>query len=109
MKDWEYHLSFRFKPGDVQALDKIVAWERAKGPMLGPLLQATRTSVIKALIEREVLRLNEEADRMSDRIRQAKEEGRRALDRLAEMPESPKERKTRLQRERRVAKRVPPA
>lgn len=99
------HISFRFSPNELQKLDKVVAWERSKGPMLSPPMQANRTSVIKALIERELIRLDDEADRTHQSLEKAKVEARRQHDRMAEFPETPGQRKTRLQRERRAAKR----
>ena len=101
-----FHINFRFSQGDLAQLDKIVSWERSKGPMLLPHMQPNRTSVLKALISREILRLNEEEDRMLEKLRGVKNSAREVLDRMENHAETPKERKARLQRDRRRAARL---
>lgn len=86
-------ISFRLTEHDINQLDKIVAWETKKGPMLLPSMCVNRTAVLRALIEREVLRLEDEEARIAQALVDAKK------------GETPKQRKSRVQRERRERKR----
>jgi hypothetical protein len=101
-----FHVAFRYSRSELASLDKLVDWERAKGPTMFPSQQANRTSVLKALVEREHMRLNEENENMMRKIEKAKENGRALLDKMQGEHETPLQRKNRLQRERRRAKRA---
>lgn len=100
------HVSFRFTKADVERLDFIVDWERQKGPVMFPSALANRTTVLKALIERERIRLLEEAAHVADTLKRAKRFQSELDEPRPIGEETPGQRKTRLQRERRARKRV---
>lgn len=110
-------VSFRFTEKDIYNLDRCVAAERARMQqycIMGDA--ANRTSTLRALIERECLRLDEELQQqreiMERRAQEAIREGERLLadQALAMMEkqepratkESDRQRKSRLQRQRRA-------
>ena len=96
-----FHRTMRWSQTELSDLDQLVHWERIKGPVLSPQQLANRTSVVKALIARELLRLSDESAKISDRLAVAHGLNYQHQAVPESNGETPKQRKTRLQRERR--------
>jgi hypothetical protein len=95
-------ISFRFTRDELSKLDKLVEWEKEKGPVMQPRMQANRTTVLKALIERELLRLADEQAKIAEKLAKAKKASPPPANGSNLFDETPGQRKTRLQRERRA-------
>lgn len=102
---YTFPVSFRFTDKDIQQLDSIVAWEKEKGPRSWVMSEPNRTNVLRALIEREVMRLADEKAKVAETLEKAKKRERPDSDFTQILGESATERKSRLQRERRARKR----
>lgn len=99
-------VSFRFSHVELAKLDSLVHWERTKGPATWPAQQPNRTSLLKALVSRELIRLADEKARISERLA-GNVKGNAECPAVAlTVKEIAKQRKSRLQRERRAGQKI---
>lgn len=100
-------MSFRFTAQDVANLDAITSYYRNSHKFAIGHFEVSRTEVLRRLMEQEINRIDEESRKIEEKLKGDQVEYMATTVDVVQLggAETAKDRKTRLQRERRARKR----